>query len=956
MLPIKRVVLFWLIIIFAGIGALQAQGTWIWNGRTHPELHYKTLTSDHFYIHYHQGLQSVANKVARIAEQTYPTLMKQVDAPEFGRTSITLTSEDEIMNGYAMPSNQIFIWVSQNDVAGNFGGSEKWLRLVVPHEMEHVVMLNALRTWLGIWNLIVVPSWFIEGTAEYYTESWRVGRSDASMKIHTYKNDMDKLNAHDDGYAKILYLADQYGDSTITKIVHWRDSTFKYYDFNKAFKSVIGKSVKVFNEDWRRAMNTYYYSYRGQKETIPEIGKLLPAPKIRYVSSGKISPDSQYVAIVGRTTSAMKYQVLYTITTDSVKTIKPLHSGRFGSMPAWSTDEQTIAIGEYHRGSHGSLIYDIRKIRSRDGKNDWLTNNMRANHPVFSKDGKTVYFIAHPELTTNLYKVSLAGGKPQQITSFTGDVQLNYPAISPDGKWIAFMMQDESGDVDIAIIDTAGKQFRKLTNDSEEDLQPVWTADGRSIIFASYRNSTSNLYRVQTEIDSTRIEQMTDVYSGVYPVQVIPRDTLILSRTLGDVDTTRLVAVHPDRSVKNQNLVLKNQFEDWRTTRPDNPLPAIDYDSSFPSDWSTQSYRFWRHPRHLASLALPTTTGISGFTAWTDDLGKHQLLLGVELNYTFYKDQVFNGLVGLYSDATWYPFINLLFLGNAGFEARPYDSGWITDTRSGGGIQLDFPFNFGNSLYSNHDISLALLGFRRNPRVEDLAGDRPVPDSGEEGVLSLGYSWLHRKPDSRNTVLPRHGFGLALNYSISNADIFGDFSYQQATADGFFNQHLVGPFTLYNRTLVSTLTGDFAAQDSLGFFQDYNLNLLGISSKYLGLPPFLGSTENYYLRGSEKSLTGSRLLFSSLELRMPLLPALPLNIFGIRVGQSVLSGFVDYGAVWHKSALTDETTAGVEIRTAVLFGGAPIVQLGYGIGNSLQRWQENEDPRYYIHLGIVNPF
>jgi len=358
----------------------------------------------------------------------------------------------------------------------------------------------------------------------------------------------------------------------------------------------------------------------------------------------------------------------------------------------------------------------------------------------------------------------------------------------------------------------------------------------------------------------------------------------------------------------------------------------------------------------LASLALPTTTGISGFTAWTDDLGKHQLLLGAELNYTFYTNQVFNGFVGLYSDATWYPFINLLVLENSGFEARPYDNGWITDTRSGAGIQLDFPLNFGNSLYSNHNISLSLLGFRRNPRVEDLAGDRPAPDSGDEGVLSLGYSWLHRKPDSRNTILPRHGFGFTANYSISNAEIFGDFSYQQATVDGFFNQHLIGPLTLYNRTLISTLTGDFAAEDSLGFFQDYSLNLLGISSKYLGLPPFLGSSENYYLRGSEKIFMGSSLLYSSLGLRMQLLPALPVNIFGIRVGQSVLSGFVDYGAVWRESALTDETTTGIEIRTAIMFGGAPIVQLGYGIGNSLQRWQDNDDPRYYIHLGMVNPF
>ncbi len=952
----KKILLLWVICISVFTGSVFGQGTWSWNGRTHAELQYQTLTTDHFYIHYHQGLRPIAHKVARIAEQTYPVLMKQIDAPKFGRTSITLTSEDEIMNGYALPSNQIFIWVSQNDVAGYFGGSEKWLRLVVPHEMEHVVMLNTLRTWLGIWNVIAVPGWFLEGTAEYYTESWRVGRSDASMKIHTYKNRMNRLNAHDVGYAKILYLADEYGDSTITKIAHWRKPRLKYFDFGEAFKSATGKSVKVFNEDWRRAMNTYYYSYRGQKETIPEIGKLIPAPKIRYATSGRISPDSQYVAIVGRSTSTMQYQELYTITTDSTHKITPLHSGRFGSDPAWSPNDQFIVIGEYHRGEHGSLIYDIRKIRSKDGKAIWLTRNMRANHPVVSKDGKAVYFTAHPEFTTNLYKVPVSGGKPQQITAFTGDIQLNSPAISPDGKRIAFMMQDTSGAVNIAVIDTSGNHFHKVTNDSVEDLRPVWSADGKSIIFTSYRNSTPNLYRIRTDVDSAQIIQMTDVYSGVYPVQVIPKDTLILAATLGDVDTTRLVAINPSRQVKNEKLVLKSQFKDWRTKRPDNPLPKIHYHTPIPSDWTTRPYRFWRHPRYLTSLVLPGKAGLVGFTAWTDDLGKHQLVLGGELNYTFYKDRVFNGLVALYSDASWYPFINVLMLKNAGLGVRPYDGGWVTDVRSGGGVQFDFPFNFGNSLYSNHNLSLTLVGLRRNPRGEDLQGERPKPQSGDEGVISFGYSLLHRKPDSRNVILPKQGWGLSLNYSVSDANVYGDFSYQRMKADAFFNQHLLGPFTIYNRTLFTQLSGNYPAQDSLGFFQDYSLNLLGMSSNYLGLPPFISSAENYYLRGSKKIFTGARLFYSTLELRMPLLPALPINIFGVHLGQSTFSGFADYGAVWRKSEIHSEVTAGLEIRTAILFGNVPVVQVGYGIGNTIDRWKNDEDPTYFVQLAIVNPF
>ncbi|MEJ2050113.1 MAG: hypothetical protein P8Y60_09800, partial [Calditrichota bacterium] len=165
---------------------------------------------------------------------------------------ITLTDEDEYMNGYAMPSDQIFIWVRQDQAAGRFSGSEKWLPLVVAHELQQVMMLRKLRTWLGIWNQAFVPMWFLEGTAEFYTEHWRVGRSDARMKIYTYRNMMNRLDAHDAGYAKILYLAQQYGDSSLVTLTGWRQPFWGTFNFNRAFKMATGTSVRQFTVPPRR--------------------------------------------------------------------------------------------------------------------------------------------------------------------------------------------------------------------------------------------------------------------------------------------------------------------------------------------------------------------------------------------------------------------------------------------------------------------------------------------------------------------------------------------------------------------------------------------------------------------------------------------------------------------------------------------------------------------------------
>ena len=53
------------------------------------------------------------------------------------RLDIIFTSEDEVLNGFAMPSNNTIIWVDQNDAA-LWNGDEKWLRTVLAHELQHL--------------------------------------------------------------------------------------------------------------------------------------------------------------------------------------------------------------------------------------------------------------------------------------------------------------------------------------------------------------------------------------------------------------------------------------------------------------------------------------------------------------------------------------------------------------------------------------------------------------------------------------------------------------------------------------------------------------------------------------------------------------------------------------------------------------------------------------------------
>ena len=196
----KKLILLFLSIITI----ISAQGTWMMSGRVHSELKWQTISTKHFNIHYHQGIESIGKEGAVIAEHVRPILLEQMDVDTIPKIDIIFTTEDEIMNGYAMYTYQTFIWVDQNDAA-IWLEKGKWLEQVLSHELQHIILLHKTKTWLPqpmSQLLSGMPGWVVEGTAEYETEEWRPYRADLSHKAHVLLNKMGSMDPHHDGFSK----------------------------------------------------------------------------------------------------------------------------------------------------------------------------------------------------------------------------------------------------------------------------------------------------------------------------------------------------------------------------------------------------------------------------------------------------------------------------------------------------------------------------------------------------------------------------------------------------------------------------------------------------------------------------------------------------------------------------------------------------------------------------------
>ncbi len=989
----KKIILLSILIL----SLLFGQGTWQWTGRVHPELKWSTITTENFNIHYHQGIEDIAKRGASIAEQVRPILMKQVGLELLPHVDIIFTTEDEIMNGYALWTNMTFIWVDQNDAA-IWLEDVKWLHQVLSHELQHIVFFNSIKTWLPEpWNYLNsrTPVWFVEGTAEYYTEKWRPYRADLSHKYHVLKNKLDEMDPHHDGYSKVLYISDRFGDSTITKIINDRNK-LNLYRFDKAFKKHTGISLEQFEENWRRHMNTYYYGYRSQKEPIEEIGRVTTLP-VKKQFGFAISPDSLQMIIAGRNDKDQRDMSLYLAIRDtsseegknagiftklfgneesekdktkqSIKwKLKEIDYGKYHRKIDWSPNNTQIVYSKFHFGENQSMVWDLCTYDIASKKHKWITDSFRATWPDWSPNGKQIIFVAHKNSISNLYTINPDGSELIQLTNYQDDIQIISPSWSLEGSQIAFGKANTDGNTDIYLLDIKSRTETRITDNVSAEYLPVWHPNGELISYTSHSGGTPNIHTI--ELESGETKQVTDVGDAIFSWQWTPNDTTLTASTMADVDSVRIVQINPNRNITTNPLSLRDTYTKWRTAHTEFVLPISDPLKEV-KIVDSGKYRFYKHPHHFMSLAAPyfNGSGAFGLTVWTDAMGKHMLQAGAGVSLSNESEP---WLLLNYINAEHGPLWQLNYFYNTQWRIRPYDKSLSGLIEKFDGIQFasQIPFNFHNSLSSTHMLWMSLSLQKRTvhtlsdeydynidefiPRNPNEFHDLPVPEEGKEGIVSINYRWLNRRPHKNNTSLPKQGFGLQGSIDFANNKIFGDFSYTKIKVSGFSNIKILGPITLYSRIKSQAMFGKPPAQDSLGLTRDFPIYLpIGILDYGM-----LSVPEVHNPRGWDGVRLGNRLIFSSMELRVPLILELPINILGFSVGSITGALISDFGNAWNVGKEKQDWifTAGYEIKFAIKVGKIPLINFALGEAQTIESWKNQDNPQQYFRLALINPF
>ncbi len=412
----------------------------------------------------------------------------------------------------------------------------------------------------------IVAMWFAEGVAQYQVEGARHDRWDShrDMILRTaVLNDallsFDEMGVfakkgfgneyvYDHGYGLVRYIARTYGDEKLAQICR-AISGWSEMEINGAIQEVLGVSAEELYRSWRKSMQ-----HRYQKQ-VADLGELHQGEAIGDQGFSNIrpaySPDGRYLAYLS--TQKRHYGPHLLVLRDMESGEEKVLYGGVVSSVSWSPDSRRLLFVMKSKGDkYGSRQADIYQYDLDSGEVGifsrvlWtvpamvsghapespkirrLSHGLRALYPAYSPDGEWIVFVHNQGSSNNLGLMKADGSQVHYLTDFSDGTQLYTPQWSPDGRSLVCSITQE-GQRDIALLGVAREKTQQLAATMPlaaasqarlevlvatpaTDRDPVWSADGKEVVFASDISGLFNLYAIQ--IETRQVQRLTNLVGG----------------------------------------------------------------------------------------------------------------------------------------------------------------------------------------------------------------------------------------------------------------------------------------------------------------------------------------------------------------------------------------------------------------------------------------------------------
>jgi len=212
-----------------------------------------------------------------------------------------------------------------------------------------------------------------------------------------------------------------------------------------------------------------------------------------------ISPDGTRLAFAmaqGDTREGAHADIF--ITEAAGRTPEPLVTHPAGDRyPAWSHDGSMLAFIRFDAGACSVMVMPLHDRRERRVA---ACGNPEEPRVSWSRDGAWLVESSAPGLDPvrgwQIARISTATGVREELTLPNPGMLGDYgPAVSPDGSRIAFMRGINGATADVFTIPFNGGTPTRITWDNQDLVGLDWSADGRSIVYATDRAGGYTIWR-----------------------------------------------------------------------------------------------------------------------------------------------------------------------------------------------------------------------------------------------------------------------------------------------------------------------------------------------------------------------------------------------------------------------------------------------------------------------------
>jgi hypothetical protein len=480
------------------------------SNRYDPRLRFRTIATPRFDIHFHQGEEAQARRLAEIAEEVAAKIDRTL-GPATGRVHVILVDQTDLPNGWATPLPYNLIEISAAGPGGEsiIGNTDDWLRLVFTHEYTHVVHLGRGAGWIGglrsvfgrhplLYPNLTLPLWQIEGIAtfkeSYLTGHGRLHAGDFRLIAERGAGtpeflSLDRANGGlidwPSGHAQYVYgglfhefLEKRYGSESLRHLTDDTARRLPYFGaraFRKVFDKPLGELWKEFEADAAAGSASPRDSRIAKRLTRHGFNVAGP----RFARDGEL-----YYS----TSNPHGFPALMALAPGEHEP-REVTWKYLGARVGFAGNE--LVFDQVELIQNVGLQSDLY-LASPDGRGvRRLTKNARAADPDVAPDGRTIVCtVQHADrraLAT--LNVPAAGqlGTPAPLSA-EPLTDWSSPRWSPDGRWIAAERRKLGGPSEIVLVDPASGSVRRLAASFDgRNVTPAWTKDGRQVLFAAHR-------------------------------------------------------------------------------------------------------------------------------------------------------------------------------------------------------------------------------------------------------------------------------------------------------------------------------------------------------------------------------------------------------------------------------------------------------------------------------------